>query len=181
MLSSPPRPLECTKGGDHDPIVSVDGTVSTMLLHVTTATLHTKQFNGSRALDRTVGGHHSIHDGHIKLVDAGHESRTRGLRCSCNREWRGSPMMDSLVWCTADLMISGRLGTPTTREDPQSPTRVTENPNPNSSISSSPPPRLSWVIWLPSSTRTQQAAGHLGVITDAHPLDSTVRRDRFHL
>jgi hypothetical protein len=112
------------------------------------------------------------------LVDAVHEPRTRGLRCSYNKEWRGSSAVDSLVWCTVDLTISGQSGTPTTCEDLPSPSPAAENPN--GSGSGSPPPRLSplgnrfirRMIWLPSSTQTQPISSHPGVVTDSHPSET---------
>jgi hypothetical protein len=59
----------------------------------------------------------------------------------------GSPVVDLLVWCTTNLMISDRLGTPTTREDPPSPTSVDRNPKPNRSSSGSLSSRLSPTPW----------------------------------
>jgi hypothetical protein len=62
-----------TKGSDHGSIVPADGTIATTLLHAATTIwypLHTHHgISGSRVLDRTNGGHHSIHGGRIKLVD----------------------------------------------------------------------------------------------------------------
>jgi hypothetical protein len=136
--SSLPHPPEWTKGGDHDPIVPADGIVTTTFLHATSAsiwyTLHTKHNNGPRALDRTVEEHHYVHGDQIKLVGTEHEPTTRGLPCSCNREWMGSPAVDPLVRCATDLTISGRPGTPNTYGDPPSATSNTKNPNPNGSV-----------------------------------------------
>jgi hypothetical protein len=189
--SSPPHPPERTKGGEHDPIISANGTIATKILHAAVAsiqyTLHTKHNNGSRALDRTDRGHHSVHDGWIKMVDTGHEPTTRGLQCFATEGGRGSPVVDPLVRRTPDLTISGWPGTPNTQRDPPSLTPDTRNPNPNGSGFRSPPPRLSphgnrvscQVIRLPTLTRTQPIASHPGTVTDARASDSTMWRVRF--
>jgi hypothetical protein len=124
--STTPHSSEGTKG---DVIVPADRTIAATLLHAATATLwytlHNKHINGSRALDQTTGGHHSIHDDRIKSMDTGHEPTTRGLRCSCNKEWTGGG------GGTAEPMISDRPRTPTTCGDLPPPMPDTKNPNPN--------------------------------------------------
>jgi hypothetical protein len=97
LSSTTPHSSGGTKG---DVIVPADRTIAATLLHAATATLwytlHNKHINGSRALDQTTGRHHSIHDDRIKLMDTGHEATTRGLRCSCNKEWtRGGAHLNS--------------------------------------------------------------------------------------
>jgi hypothetical protein len=95
---------------------------------------------------------------------------------------KGSPVVEPLTRGTMDLSITDRPATPYHRPDPPSPTPEEANPNPNG-LGSGSPLRLSplgnrvihQVIRLPTSTRTQLVAGHLGSITDAHPSDSTVR------
>jgi hypothetical protein len=97
-------------------------------------------------------------------------------------ERRGSPAVKPLTRGTTDLSITDQPATPFHRADPPSPTPDTTNPNPNG-LGSGSPPRLSplgnrifrRVIRLSTSTPTRPAAGHLGAITDARPLDSTVR------
>jgi hypothetical protein len=72
----------------------------------------------------------------------------------------GSPAVEPLVRHIADLSISGRVGTPTSQQDPPSPTLATENANPNRLDSDSLSPMLSplgncvihRVIRLPSSS-----------------------------
>jgi hypothetical protein len=91
--SSLPHPPEWTKGGEHNSIVPANGIVATKILHTAAAsiryTLRTKHNNGSQALDRTIGGNHSVHGNWIKMVDTEHESTTRGLWCSHRSGWKG--------------------------------------------------------------------------------------------
>jgi hypothetical protein len=94
-------------------------------------------------------------------------------------EGGGSPAVESLAWCTIDLTISDRSGTP----DPPSPMPDTMNPNLNGSGSGSPA-RISplgnqvirQVTRLTPSTQTQPAA-----LTDACPSDLMVWRVWFRL
>jgi hypothetical protein len=95
---------------------------------------------------------------------------------------RGSPAVEPLARVTTDLTISDRLATPFHRPDPPSSTLEEANPNPNRLDFGSPPwisplgsQVIRQVIWLPTSTCTRPATGHLGAVTDAHLLDSTVQ------
>jgi hypothetical protein len=109
---------------------------------------------------------------------------------------RGSPVVDQLVRRTTNLMINGRMESPTGQHKYPgpptalpSPTPIAGNPN-GSNFSSSSTPTLSplgnraihRVIQLPSSSsHSQPVVCHPRDVTDARPLDSMVRRVRFHL
>jgi hypothetical protein len=181
--SAPPMPVqERTKGGDPAPVVPIDGAITTNITRAITArdatatircAIQPKITSQSWAVGWTTGGHHSIHGGQTK-------------KNPCNKRRKGQPVVEPLIWGTADLTISDRPTTPYHRADPPSPTSDTANANPNGLGSSSPP----WmsplgnrvihrVIQLPTSTRTQPTVGHSGVVTDACSSDSMVRRVRF--